>query len=451
MLDTEEKVLNNGKISKNQIWKITSVLLFCCLTISNFHFYRKAENQSESIGSSEESIVEASAIEIANDNNTPVDDFSKEETADWESVLSEDYAELSDYKNFIETAVQEQIITIYGLRDEKFDPQLMASDILEMPDGSTQELYLFWHEKKDDPRSMTYSGILMDYTSGKSTLLFQTDKLYDDSSFDSFYEFYDMQVGDIDGNGEEDIVLLLGTHVSTGVEHYLPSLYCMIGLQSNGEFWFVTDRNEEWLEDILNGLYQEDNTNWKISNIIENIKEHYGNKSAVEKLPIHQSTATYIDAKDKIILAKIDNRSLYFDRELLWEKVIESSENTIQKIKVYKESGEQGCSAKVRISVYLFDYASEEAELQTVPCLYEEISEQYSNADSGYLTDLELDQIIYEDVNGDGLEDLQMTVKCVIKESVDEEVTKDYEITYYQGRNSKGLKIFDEAAGEEAG
>lgn len=77
----------------------------------------------------------------------------------------------------------------------------------------------------------------------------------------------------------------------------MPRLYCMIGLQSHGEFWFVTDRNEEWLEDILNGLYQEDNTNWKIPNIIENIKEHYGNKNAVEKSPIHQSTATYIDAK----------------------------------------------------------------------------------------------------------------------------------------------------------
>lgn len=44
-----------------------------------------------------------------------------------------------------------------------------------------------------------------------------------------------------------------------------------------------------------------------------------------------------------------------------------------------------------------------------------------------------------------------MAVKCVIEASADEKVTKDYEITYYQGRNSKGLKIFDEAVGEEAG
>lgn len=38
-----------------------------------------------------------------------------------------------------------------------------------------------------------------------------------------------------------------------------------------------------------------------------------------------------------------------------------------------------------------------------------------------------------------------MAVKCVIEASYDEE------ITYYQGRNNEGLKIFDEAVGEEAG
>lgn len=38
---------DNRKFTKNLIWKITFVFLLCCLIISNFYFYRKAESQDD--------------------------------------------------------------------------------------------------------------------------------------------------------------------------------------------------------------------------------------------------------------------------------------------------------------------------------------------------------------------------------------------------------------------
>lgn len=40
---------DNRKINQNLIWKITFVLLLCCLIISNFYFYRKAESQDDTL------------------------------------------------------------------------------------------------------------------------------------------------------------------------------------------------------------------------------------------------------------------------------------------------------------------------------------------------------------------------------------------------------------------
>ncbi|MGN1174035.1 MAG: hypothetical protein ACI4S1_01095 [Roseburia sp.] len=376
------------------------------------------------------------------------EDSVQMENGDWECVLAEDYFEILEYQNIIEEVVIEQIIDTYELRQEEWDIHLMTADLITMSDGTRQKLYLFWHKKGNDPTSMTYSGILMNYVDGNSTLLFQTDKLYDDSSFDSFHEFYDMQICDIDGNGEEDILLLLGTHVSTGTEYYLPNLFCMIGLQENNEFQFVTNRNQGWLELVMDDLYRDDSTNWKIPNILEGLKEYYGNTNIniIEKARNSQGIAPYVDLKESIIMTKIDRRSLYYDRELLWEKAIKNDENGMQRIKVYKEFGEQGCSANVRISVYVFDYIMEEAELQAVPALYAELSKKYSDMDRGYLTDINLDKIVSEDVNGDNLEDIKMTIYCIIKNAEQKEMKGRYEIVYFQSKSNSGMKLFDEVS-----
>lgn len=45
---------DNRKITKNLIWKITFVFLLCCLIISNFYFYRKAESQDDIIEETKE-------------------------------------------------------------------------------------------------------------------------------------------------------------------------------------------------------------------------------------------------------------------------------------------------------------------------------------------------------------------------------------------------------------
>lgn len=82
---------NKRKLNKNQIWKITFFLLICCLMISNFHFYKKAENQNKSIRQSEESTVETPATEITKENNAPADDVVCEEMADWESFADDSW------------------------------------------------------------------------------------------------------------------------------------------------------------------------------------------------------------------------------------------------------------------------------------------------------------------------------------------------------------------------
>lgn len=396
-------------------------------------------HQSKEIKQMEKNNLEEDAIEM----QIQTKDFVQGEKVDWDLVLVEDYSDVLDYKNMIERVVYERILSIYDLENKNWIPKLVSIRMVPMADGSVRELYLLWHYQENDENSMTYSGILVDYATASSKLLFQTDTLYD-SSYESFYEFYDIQICDVDGNEEEDIILLLGTHTNAGAEAYLPNLYCMIGLQKNGEFQFVTDRNEKWLDTIVRKLYTEDQVNWKILNILESLKAHYGNEDIIKITQNSQDIEDYINLKDQIILDKLDNRSLYFDRELLWEKVIENDEKDIQKLKVYKEFGEQGCSAKVRISVYLFDYATEDVELQVVPDIYEEISEKYSNENSGYLANLELDEILYKDVNDDGMEDIQMIVNCIIKKNEYEKIEEKYEIVYFQGENNNKMKLFDE-------
>ena len=173
-----------------------------------------------------------------------------------------------------------EIVDVYEL--EKSAPKCMATDAILMSDGSSQELYVIWHERDDgDVVKYTYSGILVNYSDNSSRLLFQADKLYD-SAFESFYEFFDLKICDVDGNGEEDFILFLGTHVSTGREYYLPNLFCMIGLQNDGSFQFVTNRNDKWLEEITSTLYNQTEDGWQIEKILEHMKAHYGNQREAE-------------------------------------------------------------------------------------------------------------------------------------------------------------------------
>lgn len=82
---------------------------------------------------------------------------------------------------------------------------------------------------------------------------------------------------------------------------------------------------------VMDDLYREDSTNWKISNILEELKKYYGNTDIIVPKKNNQSIASYVDLKDSIIMTKIDRRSLYSDRELLWEKAIKDDESNLQK------------------------------------------------------------------------------------------------------------------------
>ncbi len=360
-----------------------------------------------------------------------------EETTEIEEEVRENVVDESILTYFVET---------HHLTDEW--ATLRDSKPITMSDGNVQELYLIWHEidLQNMKYNLTYSGILVDGTDNSSQILFQIDKLCDemDLSSQTFYEFYDMQICDVDGNGEDDIILILGTHGTTGWESYLPNLFCMIGLQEDGDFNYITSWNETWLEAVMDVLYDEDRVNWKVSNIYEDLKNYFGNESRTGGIR-KQDDVNVIQYKDERILEKIDNRSAFFDRELLWGKLI-TDDNDLQSIKVYKEFGERGCSSSVRISVYLYDYALEDAELQAVPDVYAELSYaqmsgQYVD-EMIYFKDVELKEITYEDVNGDGLKDIRMTIDCMLETDEKKEICETYEIVYLQEENGNRMKKF---------
>lgn len=66
--------------------------------------------------------------------------------------------------------------------------------------------------------------------------------------------------------------------------------------------------------------------------------------------------------------------------------------------------------------------------------------------DRGYLTDINLDKIVSEDVNGDNLEDIKMTIYCIIKNAEQKEMKGRYEIVYFQSKSNSGMKLFDEVS-----
>lgn len=104
-----------------------------------------------------------------------------------------------------------------------------------------------------------------------------------------------------------------------------------------------------------------------------------------------------IALKDSRMMEKIDSRSLFFERELLWETYDIDENNHIQGIKVFKERGENG-KPLTQVAVYLFDYVTEEVEKLEVPEVYQEITDEYLG--SGYIADVQLEEIEMKETEG---------------------------------------------------
>ncbi len=285
------------------------------------------------------------------------------ELLEWQTLLWRDYAKLQEWQEAVRLSICNQLVSSYkGEETQNF--QLIDTCMLRGDDGTMRELYLIRYDNKAKPYGKCYCGILADYSQNTSQLLFQTDEeWYGSGIYETYgvYEFYDMQVSDIDGNREEDIIVLLGEHRSAGAEYYLPDICCISGMQEEGVFHFACNHTEEWLEQAVAILYREENENRKIEHILTNLKEHYGNTVLPEAVSLDgNEVEEYRKQKEEKMLKKIENRSLFYERELLCEYFFFSDEGMSQSIKVYRENGDNGPGTQ--IGVYIFDYETEEIE-----------------------------------------------------------------------------------------
>lgn len=281
-----------------------------------------------------------------------------------------------------------------------------------------------------------YKGILINYDKNTSEMLFEVEKDYGLASLGN--EFYDMQITDLDGNGEKDIILLLGEHRHQGAEYYVPDIYGLIGLQNNGSFQFVNCHKEKWLEEILYSLYKEEHDNRKIQNIMDDLEIYFKNTNSDKVKDTEKTLEDYIHKKEENITKKLDQRSLAMSREVLWEYLYVNEDNQIRKIMVCAEDGEPGFAPVGQISVYVYDYQTEEAEKQIVPDIYEDICDEY-----GFSTEIELENLIYEDQNGDGKKDIAITVVATNGEKGKDKKQSEYKIVYYGGScQQNDMKIF---------
>lgn len=273
-------------------------------------------------------------------------------------------------------------------------------------DGTDGEMYLFHYftDNTDGISCGNYCVIWSDWQTNRSETLFGTEGSH---TLTSLYEFYDVRVCDVDGNGEEDIILLLGAHRSAGAGYYLPDLYCMVAFQSNGKFQCISQETEEWLEEVLYPLYSGQNENRKIANIIGKIMAHYGKEGIETAVEEGATLEDFIGINDEKLLNKLDERSLFFERELLWETYELDENNHIKGIKVYKEKGENGMP-RTQVAVYLFDYMAEEVEKLEVPEVYQEITDQGES-----IRDVELEEVEIKEI--DGVRNICMKVEIVLE------------------------------------
>ncbi len=364
---------------------------------------------------------------------TLYEDVSVPPEQDWEPLLATEYCRETENQETAAKLLIGQIIEQNQYDMSRFE---LEDSCMIQAGGSAKGIYLVRYFEEDNWNS-NYCGILADYEEGTCEMLFQADKGLPDNSME---EFYDMKICDADGNGEQDIILLLGEHRGMGEGYYLPDIYCMIGLQRDGTFQFMSSHTDEWLSEITDMLYEEANENRKVENIFPEIRKKFGLSDLVTEKDKSCSVEQYIRKKDERILQKIDRRSLFFERELLWEQFFINEDGNTQSVKIYRESGENGFPAK-RAAVYVFDYLTEEAELQAMPQLFEEITDRL--AGQGYIENVEVEETEFKDIDGDGEEDIRMIIDVEVSEISGEKKNETYTMNFMQEKDKYNeLKMF---------
>ncbi len=348
---------------------------------------------------------------------------------EWETQMAKDYFQLVEWQNMVKQSIFMQLAERYKCEGEH-SFQLVNTYILQNAKGENCEVYLLMYKDSSALRGGYF------YKGNTSEMLFEVEKDYGLASLGN--EFYDMQITDLDGNGEKDIILLLGEHRHQGAEYYVPDIYGLIGLQNNGSFQFVNCHKEKWLEEILYSLYKEEHDNRKIQNIMDDLEIYFKNTNSDKVKDTEKTLEDYIHKKEENITKKLDQRSLAMSREVLWEYLYVNEDNQIRKIMVCAEDGEPGFAPVGQISVYVYDYQTEEAEKQIVPDIYEDICDEY-----GFSTEIELENLIYEDQNGDGKKDIAITVVATNGEKGKDKKQSEYKIVYYGGScQQNDMKIF---------
>lgn len=180
---------------------------------------------------------------------------------------------------------------------------------------------------------------------------------------------------------------------------------------------------------------------------MEDLKKHFQNTNSDKIKDNEKTLEDYIHKKEENIIKKLDQRSLVINREELWEYLYVNEDNQIRKIMVCIEDGEPGLAPVEQISVYVYDYQTEEAEKQIVPDIYEDICDEY-----GFSTEIELEDLIYEDQNGDGEKDIAITIVVTNGEQGKDKKQSRYKIVYYSGRyQENNMKIFTKVSVTEVG
>ena len=405
-------------MKNNLKWKIISLALFSSLIILalNFHCQIKVKNQEIENLKKE---MEYSKEDKLKGQPEVVEQEENLLSGQWGAMAANDCLQWEQRQEMATKYIFEELIERHGMGNEE-NIKLIDTYSLQV-DGSIGELYLArcWIKTMG-----SYCGIFMNYGEKRSEVIFQADESMDAKSLD---EFYDMKIADVDGNGEEDIILLLGEHRSAGAVYYLPDIYCMVGLQEGGSFHFENNHTAEWIEKIAGSLFSEENDKRKIDNILKEMEDYFGKEGLKGIEEPEKGIKDYIERKENRILAKADSRSLYFEKELLWEAFYSNEGKDVQSIKVFRESGENGFSNK-QIAVYVLDYWTEEIEKQKMPEVYVKLQKEY--LESGGLKDVNLLELDYEDQDGDGTKDIRMLVECQMKP--DGKIKKKYEVIFYQ-------------------
>ena len=371
-----------------------------------------------------------------------------DEKAMFAEVAAADYLETSRLMTSIHSATLDRLVTTYHLYDNTDDayPKLIDTAMISTADGEEKELFIISHVDKSNEEiapfwALADSLILVDYKNGTDELLFQTENKEIErlDSIITYYEYFDMEVQDVDGNGEEDFVLLIGGQcIYSGTPEWL-EIFCLIGLQEEEEFHVISSDKENWLSEVIKPLYEIDEENINVDIFLDDVKQHFGNgKTESEQMEdkadnISDQLETYIASKEEQMSEWTFYNSRYFDQELLWESYVYDESNHVKKLKIYKEHGDRG-NTMHQIALYLYDFTTGEVEKQSVAGIFAEVMEERLLE----FKDVELRDILYEDLNGDGISDIKMTVACIIEDSAGRETEELYEVIHwYQADNGK--------------